>query len=281
MPVANCTPHSAAILSGGRFDPRSAKYGNLLGYYDANDVTTMFQDDGTATPATAIGDPVRRWYPKYGTGAPYFSTANLTNAPTLQVMAGTPLTGLRSDGTDDFMTTSSTSFWTPLHNGTGFTMVLRGYITDANPEAEGLIYDNVNGSGATPGVYYSYNDTGAAENLPYSQLVGTASAVSNAGRAGLTDKFPTQTPVTIVLGVSITAGTARMRTWSSVTGGQVDDYSVAGLVVSALSPSFAMRLFTTAVSGGFRAKMTLARIGWWSTAAAYEYANEIAAGVAQ
>lgn len=284
MPVVNCTPHNAAILSGGRFDPRSAKYGNLLGYYDANDVTTMFQDDGTATPATVVGDPVRRWYPKYGTGAPYFSTSSLTNAPTLQVMAGTPLTGLRADGTDDFLTSSSTNFWKPLHDGTGFTLVLYGYITDASPESEYLIYDNINGSGATPGLYLSYNDAGAAENRPYVQIeTGSGAIVTTGSDTGLNDKFPTQTPVILIIGYDYVSGTttSRVRTWSSVNNAQVGSTSSSARAPSSSNPSYALRLFATAVAAGFRAKMTLSRIGWWSTAAAYEYANEIAAGVSR
>ena len=284
MPVVNCTPHSTAIIGSSGFDPRSPRYGDLMGYYDANDITTTFQDDGTATPATAVGDPVRRWYAKYGNGAPYFSTASLTNAPTRQVMAGTPLVGLRADGTDDYLTSSSTNFWKSLHDGTGFTCAMYGYVTDASPESEFLIYDNINGSSATPGIYLSYNDAGAVENRPYVQLeTGGGVLVSNNADAGLNDKLPTQTPVILVIGYDYVSGTttSRVRTWSSVNNAQVGSTSSSARAPSSSNPSYALRLFATAVSAGFRAKMTLTRIAWWSGSAGYESASEIARGISQ
>lgn len=78
----------------------------LYMWFDASDATTLFQDSGLTTPATANGDPIGGWVNKEGTAARNV-TQTLTARPTLATASQNGLNTLSFDGVNDVLLTAT------------------------------------------------------------------------------------------------------------------------------------------------------------------------------
>lgn len=103
MMFAHRTARWRMVLTGS-FTP--ASIANLIGWWDASDISTLFQTTDTSTPVTTTGDPVGRWSDKSGVGNHVTqSTGSAKPAYTTGVQNG--LAGLSHDG-GDFLDSAST-----------------------------------------------------------------------------------------------------------------------------------------------------------------------------
>lgn len=88
---------------GGAFSPSDLT--NLLAWYDASDITTLWQDDGRTTQVSADDDAIGAWDDKSGNGE-HVTQATAANRPTYKTGIVNSLPVVRCDGTNDKFTAS-------------------------------------------------------------------------------------------------------------------------------------------------------------------------------
>lgn len=94
------------VAGSAPFDPASLFTGGYTGgYYDASDLSTLWQDSARTTPVTADGDPVGAWDDKSGNGN-HLTQATSGRRPLYKTSGG--LHWLQFDGIDDSLATSGT-----------------------------------------------------------------------------------------------------------------------------------------------------------------------------
>lgn len=93
-----------------RFDPSLLfAAGEQGGWYDPNDLSTLFQDSAGTVPVTAAGQPVGRMLDKSGRGN-HVSFGDGANRPMLRSNIVTGYFYLETDGADDFGVTAPVDF---------------------------------------------------------------------------------------------------------------------------------------------------------------------------
>ena len=97
------------------FTPRTTLFPSTLYkgvWFDASDLTTLFQNAGGTVPVTAVGQPVGKWLDKSGNNA-HATQVISSSRPTYQIDPyGYPY--LEFDGVNDFMVTSAINFASPV-----------------------------------------------------------------------------------------------------------------------------------------------------------------------
>lgn len=90
-------------FGGGGGGPGPSTYSPAF-WYDADDLTTLFQDAAGTIPVTADGDPVGRWEDKSGNGR-HWTQSTSGARPTYHTSGG--VSWIESDGVNDWMTGST------------------------------------------------------------------------------------------------------------------------------------------------------------------------------
>lgn len=76
--------------------------GRLVRWYDASDLSTLFQDDGMTTPVATNADPVGAWMDKSGNGGHALQSTS-SRRPTYRTAIQNGLPALLWDGIDDYL----------------------------------------------------------------------------------------------------------------------------------------------------------------------------------
>jgi hypothetical protein len=136
---------AAAAATGGPVPP-SLLFANAEkgGWFDASDITTLFQDAAGTTPVTAVGQPVGRWLDKSGNG----------NHATQTVAAQRPIyqidsdgyANLTFDGTNDFLSTPTINFTSTAKMTVGLGINVVGSASAAAALSLGNDISTVNGT---------------------------------------------------------------------------------------------------------------------------------------
>lgn len=126
--IAQATTLTAAITPADLF-----LAGEIGGWYDPSDISTLFQDTAAATPVTAAGQSVARINDKSGRGN-HLLQATAGSRATYQVEGGRG--HLLFDGTDDSYATSGVLTMTSAN---GKVTVWAGLYKDVNPGAGQVI----------------------------------------------------------------------------------------------------------------------------------------------
>jgi len=107
--------------------PTSPESANLIGWYDANNIGTLFQDTGGTVPVAANNDPVGDWHDANG-GLKEMeqATAGLRPLYKTNILGGKP--GIKFDGSDDVLVWSSVLSTANMDQSTVF-LVLSGWTT--------------------------------------------------------------------------------------------------------------------------------------------------------
>ena len=98
MSISPALLQTVIINSSSSFLPTDIS--GLVLWLDANDISTLFQDDGLATPVTADADTVGGWTDKSGAGNDIIQ-ATSANRPTYKTGIQNGLPVVRLDGTND------------------------------------------------------------------------------------------------------------------------------------------------------------------------------------
>lgn len=122
----------------------------LKAWYDADDITTLFQDSGATTPVAANNDPIGYWGDKSG-NANHITQAGAGNRPfykTAIAPSGNPV--VLFDGSDDCL--QSVAFGAALAQPNTIYMVIRTLALGSNgvyldTDASGVNRHQINGVG--------------------------------------------------------------------------------------------------------------------------------------
>jgi hypothetical protein len=95
-------------MLAGMFAPRGGEGGPIVygpaAWYDADDLSTLFQDAAGTVPVTTDGDPVGLWQDKSGNSR-HFSQSTAGQRPTWHTSGG--FSWVEMDGTDDWLVGTS------------------------------------------------------------------------------------------------------------------------------------------------------------------------------
>ena len=136
----------AAAASVGGPVPPSLLFANAEkgAWFDAADITTLFQDAAGTIPVTAVGQPVGRWLDKSGNGN-HATQPVAAQRPLYQIdPEGNP--NLTFDGSNDFLATPSINFTATATMTVGLGLNVVGSASAAAPLSLGNDISSVNGT---------------------------------------------------------------------------------------------------------------------------------------
>lgn len=144
--------------------------GTLVAWYDASDLTTLYQASDGSTPATSDGDVVGRISDKSGNGW-HLLQATTGNKPLLKRDANgiNGLATVMGDGVDDIMKTAAIALNQPVH----MLVVIRSAYLNGRVIFDGLVNESMQVYYTTPSPrLHMY--AGSANACGNSELGGTA-----------------------------------------------------------------------------------------------------------
>ena len=142
------------------FTPESVTSATLRAWYDGDDLTGMFTDDGGSTPVSTVGNTVGKWNSRYGT-APPLQQSSASNRPTYQAVSGATGNGVKFDGSDDYLTSTDATYFDFMHKAAGFTMLVVGAFEDSDSGTIQTVVDSTDNDNAKVGVMLTIRDDGA------------------------------------------------------------------------------------------------------------------------
>jgi len=172
------------------------KNGELGFWFDASDLTTLFQDSGETVPVTASGQPVGLWKNKIAgnPGTFKYSQTTTSRMPILNITSGK--NSLMFDGVDDRLTASAANLPTPTTGagvGIGFEM---------NSLATDLSLFNWSSSSAD----YTKADQKITSNLFFTSVLSSNTVAAAGAFNSLVMSSSTTQAINAVLNTILSAG---------------------------------------------------------------------------
>jgi len=134
--LSNAMSNSFPFQGVEPIDPETIA--SLFSYFNASDISTLFQDSGKVTPVASDGDPVGAWCDIKGGHDSTQGTAS--RKPTYKEFGGT--SWLDFDGGDILTVPVSTATFNFLHDGSGGEVIVIGQIDDGWTTSSPFVSNN-------------------------------------------------------------------------------------------------------------------------------------------
>lgn len=134
------SPYSRGGLPAESFDPTALT--GFKAWYDGSYLASLWQNSAGSTPVASLNDPIGRWDARAGASAPYWSIATSSLRPLYKAVGVG--TGVKFDGSDDYLQCSSATFFDFLHQSAGGTILVVCAFNASDSGSIQCLYDSTN-----------------------------------------------------------------------------------------------------------------------------------------